>query len=69
MTTATAETTAGGIGNVPRKASWIIAMMARPIATNLVVVVEFGMAVAAAAAAKAEAVGTATEKNERRGNT
>jgi hypothetical protein len=54
--------TAGGVGIVPRKASWIIAMTAHLIATKPTVAAELGMLVAAAAAA--EAAGTAMEKNK-----
>jgi hypothetical protein len=64
MTTTTAPT---AIGIVPRKASWIIATTARPIATNPAVVAKLGAAVAAAAAA--EVAGTAKEKNGGGGNT
>jgi hypothetical protein len=67
MTTTTAATATGGIRIVPRKASWIIATTARPIATIPAVAAKLGMAVAAAAAA--EAAGTATEKNGGGGNT
>jgi hypothetical protein len=64
MTTTTTAIATGGIGIIPRKASWIFATMARPITTNLVVAAELGTAVAAAVAAKAVVVGTATKKLE-----
>ncbi len=58
----TAATATGGIGIVPREANWIIATTAHPIATNMVVAAELGMAVAAATAT--EAAGTVMEKME-----
>ncbi len=62
-----AATATGGIGIIPRKAIWIIAMTAQPITTGPAVAQKLGTAVAAAAAE--EAAGTATEKNGGGGNT
>jgi hypothetical protein len=64
MTTTTTATTAGGIGIVPHKASWIIATTVHLIATNLAVVAELGTAVVVTVVAKAEAVGTAAKQME-----